>query len=223
MLEDAADADAAAFNVAMVAQSLLALVDLEEEHVPEAAARLRSCAVPGETQDSLPAALFHTASVWLESAQDKRSDARDHLDRAVRLLPRTTVIPWLTIYLQIVTSRVAMAVDDGELAATLLNGARRKVARYPDAGVLPHMLARLEHDLAATRGGSGLLLEPLTQAELRVLELAPAYLTVEEIGLSLCVSRNTVKSHLKAIYAKLNVASRSEAVQRAKALRLIDR
>jgi LuxR family maltose regulon positive regulatory protein len=38
---------------------------------------------------------------------------------------------------------------------------------------------------------------------------------------TLYVSRNTVKTHLRAIYQKLGVASRSEAIQRAIDLRLL--
>ena len=63
----------------------------------------------------------------------------------------------------------------------------------------------------------------LTEAELRVLRLTPTHLTLEEIGHRLCLSRNTVKTHLKGIYAKLNVASRGEAVARAQALGLLGR
>jgi LuxR family maltose regulon positive regulatory protein len=87
--------------------------------------------------------------------------------------------------------------------------------------MLPHMLASVERAYESAQGGSRTLLEPLTQAELRVLELAPTCLSIEEIGRTLCVSKNTVKTHLKAIYAKLTVTSRSEAVERARGLRLI--
>jgi LuxR family maltose regulon positive regulatory protein len=37
----------------------------------------------------------------------------------------------------------------------------------------------------------------------------------------LYVSRNTVKTHLRSVYRKLGVASRSEAIQRAVDLRLL--
>ena len=62
--------------------------------------------------------------------------------------------------------------------------------------------------------------EPLTPAELRVLKLLPTstYLQMAEV---LYVSRNTVKTHLRSIYQKLGVESRSQAIERAVELRLL--
>jgi LuxR family maltose regulon positive regulatory protein len=64
------------------------------------------------------------------------------------------------------------------------------------------------------------LIEPLTQAELRVLKLLPtsSYLQIAD---TLYVSRNTVKTHVRSIYQKLTVTSRSEAIRRAIDLRLL--
>ncbi|HTZ27439.1 MAG TPA: LuxR C-terminal-related transcriptional regulator [Streptosporangiaceae bacterium] len=64
------------------------------------------------------------------------------------------------------------------------------------------------------------LAEPLTAAEQRILELLPTN-TYLQMAATLYVSRNTVKTHLRAIYQKLGVASRSEAIQRAIDLRLL--
>jgi LuxR family maltose regulon positive regulatory protein len=65
-----------------------------------------------------------------------------------------------------------------------------------------------------------LLAEPLTPAELRVLKLLPTstYLQMADV---LYVSRNTVKTHLRSIYQKLGVESRSQAIERAVELRLL--
>ena len=43
----------------------------------------------------------------------------------------------------------------------------------------------------------------------------------EQIAATLYISRNTVKTHLRSIYQKLGVASRSEAIERAVELRLL--
>jgi len=66
---------------------------------------------------------------------------------------------------------------------------------------------------AAARGYP-MIAEPLTDAEQRILRLLPTS-TYAQIANSLCISRNTVKTHLRSIYQKLGVASRSEAVERA--------
>lgn len=59
------------------------------------------------------------------------------------------------------------------------------------------------------------LAEPLSPRELEVLHLLPTKLTAEELADELIISVNTVRSHLKSIYAKLGVHSRHEAVVRA--------
>jgi LuxR family maltose regulon positive regulatory protein len=65
------------------------------------------------------------------------------------------------------------------------------------------------------------LVEPLSDRELSVLRYLPSRLSNREIGAELFVSLNTVKSHLKTIYRKLDVERRDEAVRRARQLGLI--
>jgi DNA-binding CsgD family transcriptional regulator len=60
----------------------------------------------------------------------------------------------------------------------------------------------------------------LTAREREVLALLPTRLTLQEIADRLYVSNNTVKSHVKSIYVKLNVTNRDEATARAAELRL---
>lgn len=62
------------------------------------------------------------------------------------------------------------------------------------------------------------LSEPLSGSELRVLRYLPTNLTAPEIAGELSVSLNTVKTHMRNIYAKLHVHSRAEAVERARFL-----
>ncbi|HET6953108.1 MAG TPA: LuxR C-terminal-related transcriptional regulator, partial [Acidimicrobiales bacterium] len=68
---------------------------------------------------------------------------------------------------------------------------------------------------------AGALVEPLSERELSVLRYLPSRLSNREIGAELYVSLNTVKSHLKTIYRKLDVECRDEAVRRARQLGLI--
>ena len=72
-------------------------------------------------------------------------------------------------------------------------------------------------DTAPPRAG---LIEPLTAAELRVLKLLPTA-SYSQMTATLYISLNTVKTHLRKIYLKLGVSSRSEAIERAVDLGLL--
>ena len=65
------------------------------------------------------------------------------------------------------------------------------------------------------------LRDPLSDAELRVVRYLPSNLKASEIAAELFVSANTVRTHLRHIYAKLDAHSRSEAVARARQLGLL--
>jgi LuxR family maltose regulon positive regulatory protein len=74
---------------------------------------------------------------------------------------------------------------------------------------------------AAPPAGPQPLLEPLTGSELRVLRYLPTHLSAPEIAGELYVSANTVKTHLRTLYAKLGAHRRTEAVDRARDLGLL--
>jgi LuxR family maltose regulon positive regulatory protein len=63
-------------------------------------------------------------------------------------------------------------------------------------------------------------LEPLTQREMQVLRLLRTDLSVPEIAQELHISVNTVKTHVKRVYSKLDAHSRYEAIVRAEGLGL---
>ena len=65
------------------------------------------------------------------------------------------------------------------------------------------------------------LLEPLSGSEARVLRYLPTNLTGPEIARELSVSPNTVKTHIKHLYAKFGTHHRAEAVDLARALGLL--
>ncbi len=62
----------------------------------------------------------------------------------------------------------------------------------------------------------------MTEAQLRVLDYLPTHLTYTEIAGQLFLSRNTVKTHAIAIFRKLGVSSRSEAIVIASRLGFLD-
>jgi len=63
--------------------------------------------------------------------------------------------------------------------------------------------------------------DPLTQRELTVLRLLATSMSVTEIADELCLSVNTVKTHVAAIYRKLPASRRRDAVLRARQLELM--
>ncbi len=75
--------------------------------------------------------------------------------------------------------------------------------------------------LAAKDQPSSAPAEELSPSELRVLRYLPTNLSRPEIASQLSVSVNTVNTHVRNIYAKLQARDRSSAVQRARELRLL--
>ena len=61
----------------------------------------------------------------------------------------------------------------------------------------------------------------ITEREYEVLELLARGQTNQEIGESLYVSPNTVKTHLTHLYEKLEVSRRTQAIQKARVLRIL--
>jgi len=97
---------------------------------------------------------------------------------------------------------------------------------HVDMGHVRTLLAALSEAPTAGTGPSSApgrqpLAEPLTERELEVLCLLAEGLTNPEIGQRLYISRPTVKTHTQSIYSKLNVHTRREAVEQARALGIL--
>jgi LuxR family maltose regulon positive regulatory protein len=129
------------------------------------------------------------------------------------------------------TSGIERALDlaepDGLVLPFAMTGARELLERHPRHNT-GH--AALRAEILDVLGGStppsrrsalAPALAELSDGELRVLRYLPSNLSAPEIGAELYVSRNTVKTHMRHIYAKLRVHHRNEAVQRARELGLL--
>jgi LuxR family maltose regulon positive regulatory protein len=88
-------------------------------------------------------------------------------------------------------------------------------------GVLTEALARRTRRATHQSPDQRELLDPLTDRELEVLDLLVGDRSYTEIGTELFVSRNTVKSHVRHVYTKLGVTSRSAAAAEAQRLGLV--
>jgi LuxR family maltose regulon positive regulatory protein len=133
--------------------------------------------------------------------------------------------------LGLVEEALALAEPEGYLSPFLAVGAplRELLLRRIRAGTAHRALAgELGEALDPRTGGpqelrSALVLEPLSDRETAVLRYLPTPLSKAEIASELFVSVNTVKTHMKNIYRKLDVTDRAQAVRRARALDIITR
>jgi len=114
---------------------------------------------------------------------------------------------------------VRIFVDEDEPMADLL---RHTASRGIAPTYVAKLLAAFEVEgLAVSPSNLQPLIEPLSERELEVLRLLTTHLSSTEIADELVISVNTVRSHIKSIYSKLNVHSRMDAVQRARELELL--
>jgi len=91
----------------------------------------------------------------------------------------------------------------------------------PDRSFVERILAATGTDLSRPRTNRALT-EPLSDRELQMLSMLANGDSNREIGRALYISENTVKYHLKNIYSKLTVNSRTQAISVARQLRLVD-
>jgi LuxR family transcriptional regulator, maltose regulon positive regulatory protein len=119
-----------------------------------------------------------------------------------------------------------LAEPEGLILPFLLWPNRELLERHPrhrtaHATLLSTILDALAGREAPQRGAVAPLAEELSDAELRVVRYLPSNLTASEIASELIVSANTVRTHMRHIYAKLDAHTRSEAVARARELGLV--
>jgi LuxR family transcriptional regulator, maltose regulon positive regulatory protein len=89
-------------------------------------------------------------------------------------------------------------------------------------GSLVEDARELHEQVAATSGSGGAWAMSLTGAELRLLPYLATHLMFPEIASRLFISRNTVKTESISIYRKLGVSSRSQAIERAVEVGLLE-
>ena len=104
-------------------------------------------------------------------------------------------------------------------------GVRELLADHLRKGVTHRWFAsELVRSLDGTDGARVVpaeLLEPLSSRESEVLRFLPTMMSNADIASELFVSVNTVKTHVKSIYRKLDVTRRQDAVRRARQLHLL--
>jgi LuxR family maltose regulon positive regulatory protein len=151
------------------------------------------------------------------------------------------VLPWSMIEAWLLDSEVALSTDNDTQARrslrTALSIAQRLEVFHPIVFAAPEVTDLLTsrlgklgkcteafvQDVFALRRGLRVPLSvPLTSRERAVLRLLPTLRSFDEIAEDLTISANTVKTHVRAIYAKLGVTRRRDAVTVAVELGLLE-
>jgi LuxR family transcriptional regulator, maltose regulon positive regulatory protein len=202
------------------------LVDIEAEDAPDAAIGLARLELaggdPGASMRAVatfladerePVLPFARTEAWVIDAIAR--DAVHDEDGALRALERALDLAEPRGYSNVIARY-------GAPVRSLL---RRRVARGTGHRALAgQLLSTLDDGPASERSaGAGMktLLEPLSDRELAVLRFLPTMMSNAEIASEMFVSVNTVKTHLKHVYRKLDVADRRDCVKRARELRLL--
>jgi LuxR family maltose regulon positive regulatory protein len=129
---------------------------------------------------------------------------------------------WFAVRVQLELAKTHLDLRDPRGAATLYHEAEQVLRRRPRLGSLVEEAEEVRARIASTVEDSDGWASTLTAAELRLLPLLTTHLSFREIAERLFVSRNTVKTQAIAVYRKLDASSRSEAIERAVALGLVD-
>lgn len=113
---------------------------------------------------------------------------------------------------------VRIFVDEGPAMAELLGKMLDATNNIPRAFVKKLLPALTLRKTMNTENGR---VEPLSERELEVLMFIAAGRSNQKIAEALFISMSTVKTHLRNIYGKLNVHSRTEAIVKARELELL--
>jgi LuxR family transcriptional regulator, maltose regulon positive regulatory protein len=168
-------------------------------------------------------ALVYAVSALVRAHRDRVEDAQADRHHATELLATLVdYVPWYEVETRVVLARAALRLGDVTGTRALLAEASRRLARVGDAAVLRAAIDELTAQAEAFTVTELVGPSSLTTAELRVLGLMPTHLSFREMGRRLHVSANTIKTHAHAVYRKLDVGSRSEAVIRARQMGLLD-
>jgi LuxR family maltose regulon positive regulatory protein len=119
-----------------------------------------------------------------------------------------------------------LVAQDGMILQFMVAPVRPLLERHPRHrtahGALLTTILDVLHEVTGERGhATAPLRDALSEAELRVMRYLPGNLKAPEIAAELFVSANTVRTHLRRIYTKLDAHSRGEAVVRARELGLL--
>ncbi|HKE98371.1 MAG TPA: AAA family ATPase [Actinomycetes bacterium] len=226
ILADAAevgrDAEADAAALALAERCILAMARGDWRQAGLLSDRVRP--VGPRAWPRAPAASVLLDAVAARVALHRGEVAQAHADlaRAQRSRLRVTyALPVYAVQTRLELARAHGTLADAAAARAMLREADELLQRRPDLGTLRREAVELHRQLDAIRMDA-IGASTLTAAELRLLRLLGTHHSFRGMGEQLHLSRHTVKSHAMSIYRKLDASSRSEAIQRARDLGLLE-
>jgi LuxR family transcriptional regulator, maltose regulon positive regulatory protein len=200
--------------------SVLSLVEVELGRLPkaqEAADAARLLAARDGLDEAPQSSIAYTAAGAVHAVYGQLEAARSDLVHALRTRQNLSGIsPWHTFEPTLWLARVLLASGDRASAAGLAEQAGDVLTALPDgADAQRARLAELDLLIAGPMRVLPLAV-PLSEREVAVLRLLRGSLSLREIGLELYVSPNTIKTHTQAIYRKLGVSTRHDAVEQGR-------
>jgi LuxR family maltose regulon positive regulatory protein len=224
---EASDAAAASSNSdnLVECEAQLAWLAMDRGEWQEAEVRLELALATIEekrTHDYVFSIPAFTGAARLALHHGDLNEAHRQLTRAMRARPSATyLLPYHAVRLRLQLAKVYLAIADPATARQLLREIDDILGHRPALGTLVDEVTDFRAVLASAgvSGATGPL--PLSPAELRLLPYLQTHLTADRIAERLFVSSHTVKTQVKAIYRKLGVSSRNEAVQKATGIGLL--
>ncbi|HEX4760661.1 MAG TPA: LuxR C-terminal-related transcriptional regulator, partial [Thermoleophilaceae bacterium] len=221
--EGARHSAAAAPHIQALCLAQLALLAIERQDWAAAeslAGRARGQVERAGLREYATSALVYAVASQVEAQGGRVETSQEDLRHASWLLTRGDLGPWYEAECRVALACAALRLGDTPGARTLLSEAERQLERSPDARVPRAWVAACQ--VQAELSGSAAGTASLTTAELRVLQFLPTHLSFPEMAERLYVSANTVKTHARSVYRKLDASSRGEAVVRARDAGLLD-
>ncbi len=201
----------------------LALIELDQGEVDRGETMARRSLAGLEERgldDLLPASTAHLALGVALGAGGAFAEAEAEIERGatLRVGPGPTV--WHAHAL-VLLARARLARGDLDGVKESLDEARTEVESLKDVGIVASLLGDTERRLQTGVRRPVVAGEGLSERERVILRLLAAGLTKPEIASELFIAYNTVKTHTRTIYRKLDASTREEAVARGRELKLI--
>ncbi len=212
-----------AASLAFAERSLIATSRADKDAADEYARLARALVQDAHLDEHITTGPVHAAAARVALRAGDHEQARAHLAAAHRLRPILTWgFPTISVQTRLELARVHIRLSDVPGARTLMAEVDEILTHRPDLGTLTTQAFELRAHVGSVRSGRSPGPSTLTAAELRLLTFLPTHLSFREIGERLFVSPNTVKTQAISIYRKLGVSARSDAVQAARDLRLLE-